>query len=106
MANLGIAISLAVAFACATLLVMRWWRDRFATSKKPRSRNQYNPYQFADRRPKHEAYFGGTQSQYMVQAAQAAQQLARDWERRKSEGWREVVPGVLVSPDGKTTVEL
>lgn len=103
-ADLGIAVSLAVAFACAALLVMRWWRDLTASGKRKRS--PYNPYQYADHRPRHDKYHGGTLAQNMVQSAQATGWLSRDWERRKSEGWREVAPGVMRSPDGKTTVEL
>jgi len=48
----------------------------------------------------------GKMENYLVQAHAAEEQGAADKKRLLSEGYVETVPGVLVSPDGKTTVEL
>lgn len=48
----------------------------------------------------------GRLENFLVQSRQAAEQGAEDVKRLFAEGYVEVMPGVLVSPDGKTTVEL
>jgi hypothetical protein len=48
----------------------------------------------------------GKMENFLIQAHDASEQGAADWKRPLAEGYVEIAPGVLVSPDGETTVEL
>lgn len=48
----------------------------------------------------------GKMENFLIQAHAAAEQGTADWKHLLAEGYVEIAPGVLVSPDGKMTVEL